>query len=102
MFLEAWKFGIYLGVPILATYWFAWNPERQKEQAEYWQYVKYPANPNVNMREQIAELQKQQQQRQVYRDQLIALNKQAQRNVSNEDEDEATAKRRWWQIWRSA
>lgn len=77
-YLEGWKFAVYLGVPILAS-WYYSDPQRQKESADYWQYVKYPANPNVNMKEQIEALAAQQKQREVYREQMKELNAQAAR-----------------------
>ena len=78
--LEAWKFGIYIAIPIAASWWFS-DPIRQKEAADYYQYVKYPANPNTNMKEQIEKLKIQQEQHQAYREQLRELNKQANRTT---------------------
>ena len=74
--LEAWKFSVYLIIPIVASVYFS-EPKRQKEAADYWQYVRYPANPNVGMKQKIEELAKEQKQREVYREQLQALSQQA-------------------------
>ncbi|GKY98780.1 hypothetical protein MPSEU_000834200 [Mayamaea pseudoterrestris] len=103
--LEAWKFGIYIGIPIIASWWFS-DPVRQRQAVEYYQYVKYPANPNTNMKEQIERLQKQQEQHQAYREQLRELNKQANRTTatlqqSHEVKDDAAASeaKRGWLRW---
>mmetsp|Transcript_19902 Transcript_19902/g.25631 ORF Transcript_19902/g.25631 Transcript_19902/m.25631 type:complete len:112 (-) Transcript_19902:290-625(-) len=73
MALEGWKFGIYLGIPLLASWWYG-DPERQKAAAEYWQYVKYPPNPTVGMKEKfIEQRQKYEEQRKVYSEQLKKL-----------------------------
>jgi Pet100 len=79
-YLEAWKFGVYLLIPISATWYFG-DPKRQKRHAEYWSYVEYPANPNVGLAEQVKELQKKQAQHQVYRQQLQQLGQQAKRTA---------------------
>ena len=71
--LEGWKFAIYLLVPITASIYYN-NPENQKKSADYWQYVKYPANPSTGWKEQIELMQSQQKQREVYRQQLQQLN----------------------------
>lgn len=80
LYLEAYKFGIYVGIPILATFYFA-DPIRQKRSADYWQYVKYPANPNVGMKEQLQKLREQREQQKEYRQKLVELNEQAQRTT---------------------
>jgi hypothetical protein len=91
--LEAWKFGIYLAIPIAASWWFS-DPARQKQAADYYQYVQYPANPNVSMKEQIELLQKQRVQQEVYREQLRALNQQANRTTANNTTVAARTKER--------
>jgi Pet100 len=80
LYLEAWKFGVYLLIPISATWYFG-DPNRQKRHAEYWSYVEYPANPNVGLAEQVKELQKKQAQREVYKHQLQQLGQQAKRTA---------------------
>lgn len=99
--MEGWKFAIYLSVPIICSFWFA-SPERQRKNADYWQYVKYPSNPNTNLREAIDEYAKTEKQRQIYREQLRALQEsevasvEAAESAQNELEQ---ATPRWWH-WR--
>jgi hypothetical protein len=85
-YLEGWKFALYLSIPLGASWYFN-DPARQRESADYWQYMKYPANPNTNMKEQIEDLRQKQQQRSVYRDQMMELQKQAQRSRAVADSD---------------
>ena len=80
-YLEGWKFAVYLGIPLLAS-WYYGDPRRQKEAAEYWKYITYPANPNVNMKQSLQEMQRQQEQRAVYRDQLRQLQQQAAKSTT--------------------
>jgi Pet100 len=56
--MEAWKFAVYLAVPIAASVYFS-NPGRMRQTAEYWKFVEYPANPNVGIKEDIIAAQKQ-------------------------------------------
>jgi hypothetical protein len=93
LYLESWKFAVYLAVPIAAS-WYYSDPQRQKESADYWQYVKYPANPNVNMKEQIEALAAQQKQRNAYREQMKELQAQAARTEQRSQEE--TSRRGWW------
>ena len=58
MRLEAYKFGLYISVPILASITFN-EPEVQKWCADYFQFLKFPANPNTNLREEFEQLAKQ-------------------------------------------
>lgn len=76
-YLEGWKFAVYLALPLGAS-WYYNDPSRQKASADYWKFVEYPANAN-NLQEQVEELRKQQKSRQAYKDQLLALEKQAAR-----------------------
>eukprot|EP00523_Entomoneis_sp_CCMP467_P003548 CAMPEP_0168741854 /NCGR_PEP_ID=MMETSP0724-20121128/12735_1 /TAXON_ID=265536 /ORGANISM="Amphiprora sp., Strain CCMP467" /LENGTH=99 /DNA_ID=CAMNT_0008789385 /DNA_START=31 /DNA_END=327 /DNA_ORIENTATION=+ len=86
MMLEGWKFSIYLGIPLLAS-WYYSDPERQKMSADYWRYVTYPANPNVNMKEKYIEQRKQyEEQRKVYSEQLRKLDQ-----LAKEDDTTTTA-----------
>jgi hypothetical protein len=94
--LEAWKFSVYIAIPIMASWWFS-DPLRQKQAADYYKYVQYPANPNTNMKEQIEQLQKQQEQHKIYREQLKELNRQAKR--SNESLSEDSPKAGGWLRW---
>ena len=70
--LEGWKFSIYLLLPLGAS-WYYSDPVRVRKNVEYWNYISYPPNPNVNMKEQLKELREQQEQRRVYREQLKQL-----------------------------
>uniref|UniRef100_A0A7S0FPU0 Uncharacterized protein n=1 Tax=Minutocellus polymorphus TaxID=265543 RepID=A0A7S0FPU0_9STRA len=56
--MEAYKFGLYISVPILASIIFN-EPEVQRRCADYFQFLKYPASPNTNLREEFEELAKQ-------------------------------------------
>lgn len=85
-YLEAWKFGVYLLIPIGASWWYS-DPERQRQSADYWSYVRYPAHPNTGMRQQIEELAKQQRQREAYREQLMELNRQANESRKAAEEE---------------
>mmetsp|Transcript_24359 Transcript_24359/g.41373 ORF Transcript_24359/g.41373 Transcript_24359/m.41373 type:complete len:104 (-) Transcript_24359:26-337(-) len=86
LWLEAWKFSVYLMVPIVASVAFN-DPERQKYWADYFQFLKYPANPNTNIREQfeqqLEQYEKEKEQRKVYREQLKRLQEQAAASSSS-------------------
>ena len=61
MRLEAYKFGLYISVPIFASIIFN-EPEVQKwcaDCADYFKFLMYPANPNTNLREEFEQLAKQ-------------------------------------------
>ena len=102
LYLEAWKFGVYITVPIFASVYYS-NPETQKYWSEYYQFVKYPENPNTNVKEQIEQLiqekKLQKEQSQQYRDQLQQLQAAASRSKQyrsepppDGDHDSAS----WW------
>jgi hypothetical protein len=71
--LEAWKFAVYLSLPIAASLTFN-EPRVQRFCADYFQFLKYPSNPNTNLREEFEELAKKRQlereQRKAYTDEL--------------------------------
>ena len=71
--LEGWKFAIYLAIPITASVYFN-NPDNQRKAADYWQYIRYPANPSTGWKEQIELMRSQKEQREAYRQQLQQLN----------------------------
>ena len=102
--LEGWKFGIYLLVPITASIYYN-NPENQKKSADYWQYVKYPANPSTGWKEQIELMQSQQKQREVYRQQLQQLNDStttspaAVQSNEQDNSDDSNENRGRWLRW---
>lgn len=72
LWLEGWKFGVYLLIPIYASYYFD-NPDNQRKIQDYWKFVQYPANPNTNLKEAIEEAAKLHKQREVYHQQLKLL-----------------------------
>jgi len=82
LYLEAWKFGVYISIPIIASVYYS-DPETQRYWADYWQYIKYPENPNTNVKEQIQKLAEQKElqreQRLAYQQQLQQLQKSAER-----------------------
>jgi hypothetical protein len=96
MYLEAWKFGIYISIPIIASVYYS-NPETQRYWADYWQFIKYPENPNTNVREKIQQLATekgvQREQRLAYQQQLRDLQQAAERT---ENFNETEAKPSWW------
>jgi len=100
LWLESWKFSIYLALPLLAS-WYYNDPKRQQASIDYWKYVQYPPNPNTDMRKQISEMQKQKEQREVYRQQMQELQERARKSREQPPEDD-TQKRGWWRsLWTS-
>ena len=105
MYLEAWKFGVYITVPLIASVYYS-NPETQKAAADYWQYIKYPENPNTHVKEKIQELIKekelQQEQRDAYKKQLMELQRAAERssnyqaNATSDDTAGSSNRPSWW------
>ena len=103
--LEAVKFAMYLGIPILASVSFSY-PSVQKYWADYFQFLKYPANPNIGMKEQYEELRQQRElqreQRQEYMNQMKRLQESADSAAAHraKEEEEAAAKKtkRGW-LW---
>lgn len=81
-YLEAWKFAVYISIPIIASVYYT-DPDRQKEMADYWKFISYPENPNTNVRQKIQELAKekaeQREQRLAYQRQLQELQRAAER-----------------------
>eukprot|EP00934_Nitzschia_sp_Nitz4_P000773 Nitzschia sp. Nitz4//scaffold152_size53828//38559//38912//NITZ4_006749-RA/size53828-processed-gene-0.74-mRNA-1//1//CDS//3329537223//773//frame0 len=101
LYLEAWKFSIYLFLPIGASVYFS-DPSAQKFWADYWQFIKYPENPNTHVKEKIEELVKekelQRDQRAAYQEQLKKLQIAAERSSATMDEDssDSTESLSWW------
>jgi Pet100 len=109
LYLEAWKFSVYISLPIIASVYYA-DPERQKKMADYWQFISYPENPNTNVRQKIQELAKeneeQRERRLAYQRQLQELQRAAERsqNVGNDNgsikhvspNDPAKRSVSWW------
>lgn len=106
MQVEAWKFGVYLIIPITASMAFN-DPDVQRYWADYFQFLKFPANPNTNMKQQFEETQKQREkdkeQRKAYQEQLRALQDSAKESRRRMEELEnaatATKKRRWFGLF---
>ena len=90
--LEGWKFAVYLMIPLAASAYFN-NVENQKRAADYWQFIKYPENPDTGWKERIELMVAQQSQRQAYREQMEQLNRSA-----NPNDDEAK-KAKGWRRW---
>ncbi|CAJ1949737.1 unnamed protein product [Cylindrotheca closterium] len=97
LYLEAWKFSVYLAIPIVASVYYS-DPETQRYWADYWQYIKYPENPNTNVKEKIQELAKEKeqtrQQRMAYKEQLRSLQEAANRTQTYSEETSNDAS--WW------
>ena len=95
--------GIYITLPICLSLYFS-NPETQRYWADYYQFIKYPENPNTNVREKIQELakekQRQAEQHKVYQQQLRDLADAAKRSHNFENELSANeTKSSWWERW---
>ena len=99
LFLEAWKFGVYITIPVVASVYYS-DPENQKYWADYWHFIKYPENPNTNVKHKIQELaekkEKQQEQRRIYQEQLRALQQVAERAESFKEESQMKNPTSWW------
>ena len=106
LMLEAWKFGVYISIPVFASAYYS-DPKTIKEQAEYWKFIEYPENPNTNVRQKIQKLAKekeeQREQRMAYQKQLQELQRSAERSSSMgqfDDEDNLSERRgSWWRRW---
>jgi DNA-binding transcriptional MerR regulator len=102
MRLEAIKFSIYIGIPVVASIVFN-DTGTQKFWADYYQFLKYPANPNIGLKEEFEELQKQrqlqQEQRKEYAEQMKRLQQSAQRSRAQaaEAKDDEQKKKGW--LW---
>jgi hypothetical protein len=103
LYLEAWKMGVYLSIPIIASVYYS-NPDNQAYWADYWQFIKYPENPNTNVREKIQELatQKEQQKDQLrlYQQQLRELQQAAERAENFQENTETKTSPSWWRLGR--
>jgi len=107
--LEAFKFGIYIFIPVIASLGFN-NPTVQQTCADYFQFLKYPANPNTRLKEEFEEMvqkrELEKEQRKKYLDQLKELNESAQRSTSltlnhtQQNKDEQAKNGGWLRWWR--
>jgi hypothetical protein len=88
--LEAFKFGIYLLIPISASLTFN-DPRVQRWAADYFQFLKYPSNPNTNLKEEFEELmrtkQEEKEQRRIYAEQLQKLQESARASRLSDGQD---------------
>lgn len=103
--LEAWKFAMYISVPIIASVYFN-DPNHQRYWVDYFQFLKYPANPNTNLKRQFEDMleqtEKQKLQRQEYTQQMQKLQESADKSRQQHQEqliEEGTAKKRGWLRW---
>jgi hypothetical protein len=64
------------------------------------QYIKYPENPNTNVKEKIQELgnekQRMREQRLAYTEQLRSLQEAAERSSNDPSQPESVEGRSWW------
>jgi hypothetical protein len=101
MRLEAMKFSIYISIPVIASIMFN-SPSTQTYWANYFQFLKYPANPNTNLREEFEELQKKRdlvrEQRKEYAEQVKILQESAQRSRANALAAAEAEKNKGW-LW---
>mmetsp|Transcript_9313 Transcript_9313/g.13222 ORF Transcript_9313/g.13222 Transcript_9313/m.13222 type:complete len:115 (+) Transcript_9313:89-433(+) len=97
--LELGKFGVYLAIPILASVAFN-EPKIQRVCADYFQFLKYPANPNTRLKEEFEELvQKrdlEKKQRQEYAEQIQKLQESAKRSRIEADGQVNSETRKGW------
>jgi len=112
LYLEAWKFGVYVSIPVIASVYFS-DPMTIKKSADYWKFIEYPENPNTNVRQKIQKLAKEKEekreQQMAYTLQLEELQRAAARSSSmndndyDEDEDDSSdipgRRRSWWKRW---
>ena len=106
MKLEAFKFGIYIGIPVLAAGFFN-EPETVRWFVDYFQYVKYPAPASADpeLRKQLKEQAEKrkliQQQRNEYKKQLNQLDQLVTRSNDNELQNNVQSKSNqqpWWKL----
>jgi Pet100 len=89
--MEAWKFVVYLAVPIAASVYFS-NPGRMQKTAEYWKFVEYPANPNVGIKEDIIAAQKQwQDHHEAHRQSMVELHERNKKPTSSSSKQQDDA-----------
>lgn len=99
MRLEAWKFAVYITIPIVASVYFN-DPKRQQYWADYFQFLKYPSSPNTNLKHQFEVLveqeEKQRQQRDEYAEQMRKLQESAQKSRQRREQVEKEQRKRGW------
>ena len=98
-YLEAWKFSLYVALPIVASVHYS-NPETNKYWADYWQYIKYPENPNTNVKEKIQKLidekESNREQLRAYQQQLQRLQEAAERSSNMHQVVVEAESPPWW------
>ena len=105
--LEAQKFALYLMIPITAS--LAYNePAIQRWSADYFQFMKYPSNPQTNLKEEFEQIRKEREEeikqqeknkesRKVYLQQLKELN--AVRSPTETPDTHTNDKKKEWFGW---
>ena len=96
LYLEAWKFSVYISLPIIASVYHA-NPETQKKWADYYKFIQYPENPNTKVKQKIQALAKEKEEKReqhlAYQKQLQELQASAERSQNYKMDEEKTS---WW------
>ena len=99
--LEAFKFGIYVGVPIAASLFFS-DPETVKYFVDYFKYIEYPPTENTSDRvkkdidERIKSRKIYEKQHKEYQEQLKKLNERAK--VKNIEDEVYEPHQSWWRL----
>ena len=87
MKLEAFKFSVYILIPVGASLTFN-DPNVQRWAADYFQFLKYPANPNTNLKGEFEALvektKKEKEARREYAAQMQKLQEGAQKRAQEE------------------
>ena len=92
MKLEALKFGIYIGIPVVASALFN-EPETIQWFVDYFQYIEYPVPASADsqfrqkLEAQVIHQQRQEEQRTLMKEQLQALDQLANQNKNREHQD---------------
>jgi response regulator RpfG family c-di-GMP phosphodiesterase len=104
--LEAYKFLVYISIPVMASVYFN-DPKKQQYWADYFQFLKYPANPNTNLKGQFEEFleqkEKEKEQRNEYAQQMRKLMESAEKSRQQREElmeHEDTNRKKGWMIAR--
>ncbi|GFH61828.1 hypothetical protein CTEN210_18304 [Chaetoceros tenuissimus] len=102
MKLEAFKFSVYILIPIGASLTFN-DPNVQRWAADYFQFLKYPANPNTNLKGEFEALveknRKEKEARREYAAQMQKLQEGAQkRRIEEQLAESEGEKKGWWRF----
>ena len=100
--LEVWKFGVYLMIPVGASIYYN-DPARVKQNADYWQFIKYPPSDPDKVREEVHERiqreKKELEQRRIYLEQMKQLQESANRSSKHsqsQSQQDDTNSNGWW------